>query len=167
VNDEIKTPVREFFYRDIMNSFHRSNKLLNLTTNRIDGSFVQSFAFKDKTGYSGKHHKTRVKISVVVEGTGIPLALVVSKDNIVDITFAEATVANIRITKKAVQGSLLNGDKGYDVWSFGFMPQMLGCIPTSLNVCIRKETMTIPSSIIYMTKSKVKCDLSLKERMHG
>jgi len=30
---------------------------------------VQSIVFKDKTGYSGKHHKTGVKISVVVEGT--------------------------------------------------------------------------------------------------
>ncbi|HEY7078491.1 MAG TPA: hypothetical protein VH500_02250 [Nitrososphaeraceae archaeon] len=40
---------------------------------------VQSFAFKDITGYSGKHHKTRVKISVVVEGTGIPIAMVTAK----------------------------------------------------------------------------------------
>jgi len=33
----------------------------------IDGSLLQSFAFQDKTGYSGKHHKTGVKMSVIVE----------------------------------------------------------------------------------------------------
>jgi transposase len=46
---------------------------------------VQSFAFKDKTGYSGKHHKTGVKISVVVEETGVPIAMVTAKGNIVDV----------------------------------------------------------------------------------
>jgi hypothetical protein len=30
---------------------------------------MQSFVFKDKIGYSGKHHKTGVKIYVIVEGT--------------------------------------------------------------------------------------------------
>ena len=107
----------------------RSNKLLNLQTINIDGSLVQSFAFKDKTGYSGKHRKTGVKISVIVEGTGIPLALVVASGNIVDITLAEATVDNIRIAQKAIQGSLLNGDKGYDCLEFRIHASDFGLLP--------------------------------------
>jgi len=71
---------------------------------------VQSFAFKDKTGYSGKHHKTGVKISVVVEETGVPIAMVTAKGNIVDVTLAEATVNSIRVAQRDIQGSLLNGD---------------------------------------------------------
>lgn len=107
----------------------KNNKLLNLRTTSIDGSLVQSFAFKDKTGYSGKHHRTGVKISVIVEETGIPLALVVANGNIVDITLAAKTVDNIRIAKAAVRGSLFNGDKGYDCLEFRIHASDFGLLP--------------------------------------
>lgn len=107
----------------------KSNKLLNLTATNIDGSLVQSFAFKDKTGYSGKHHKTGVKISVIVEGNGIPLALVIAKGNIVDIMLAAKTIDNIRIAQAAVRGSLFNGDKGYDCLEFRIHASDFGLIP--------------------------------------
>lgn len=96
----------------------REEKLLSLERLGIDGSLIQSFAFKDKTGYSGKHHKTGVKISVIVEATGIPIAMVVARGNIVDITLAEATVDNIRLAKRAILGSEFLGDKGYDSLKF-------------------------------------------------
>jgi transposase len=90
---------------------------------------VQSFAFKDKTGYSGKHHKTGVKISVVVEGTGVPIAMVTAKGNIVDVTLAKATVNSIRVAQRDIQGSLLNGDKGYDCLKFRIRASDFGLLP--------------------------------------
>ena len=66
---------------------------------------------------------------MIVEGTGIPLALVVASGNIVDITLAEATVDNIRITKEAMRGSLFNGDKGYDCLNFRIHASDFGLLP--------------------------------------
>jgi hypothetical protein len=54
----------------------------------IDGSLIESFEFAEKTGYSGKHHHTGVKVCVIVEGSGIPLAMVSATGNLVDITLA-------------------------------------------------------------------------------
>jgi transposase len=107
----------------------RDNKQLQFTTVSIDGSLIQSFAFKEKTGYSGKHHKTGTKISTISEETGIPLAMIVAKGNYVDITLANATVASIRIAKGSLQGGKLNGDKGYDCLDFRRYAAEWGLIP--------------------------------------
>lgn len=107
----------------------REHKLIRLTTLGIDGSLLQSFAFQDKTGYSGKHHKTGVKMSVIVEGTGVPIAMVTAKGNIVDITLASSTVDAIRMAKGAIQGSDLLGDKGYDCLKFRIHTAESGIIP--------------------------------------
>lgn len=96
----------------------RQHRLLGFKRLGIDGSLLQSFAFQDKTGYSGKHHRTGVKMSLIVEATGIPIGMVVAGGNIVDITLAEATVDNIRIAKGVIQGSDFLGDKGYDSLKF-------------------------------------------------
>jgi transposase len=66
---------------------------------------MPSFAFRDKTGYSGKHHKTGVKISTISEGSGIPIAMVVDRGNIVDITLADNTVGSIRLAHSSIEGS--------------------------------------------------------------
>ncbi len=107
----------------------RQAKQLCLDTLSIDGSLVQSFAFKEATGYSGKHHRTGTKISTIADAT-IPIALVTTaKGNIVDISIAYATIDNIRVAKSAVLGSDLLADKGYDcldfrkyITNFGIMP---------------------------------------------
>lgn len=57
-------------------------------------------------------------MSVIVEETGIPIAMVIAKGNIVDITLAEATVDNIRLARSAIQGSDVLADKGYDSLKF-------------------------------------------------
>lgn len=72
------------------------DKQLKLETVSIDCSLIQSFSFKEKTSYSGKHHKTGTKTSTFSEETGIPLAMVVTKGNYVDITLTNAIVASIR-----------------------------------------------------------------------
>lgn len=115
----------------------RQQRLLALERLGIDGSLLQSFAFKDKTGYSGKHHKTGVKISVIVEETGIPIAMVLAKGNIVDITLAENTVDAIRLAKSATQGSDLLADKGYDCLKFRIHTTTVGIMP-----CIPKRSCT-------------------------
>lgn len=107
----------------------REEKQLSLGTLSIDGSLIQSFAFKDKTGYSGKYNKTGVKISTIAEASGIPLALVTAKGNIVDITLAQATVDGIRIAKSSVMGSDLLADKGYDSKRFRKFSAEKGIMP--------------------------------------
>jgi transposase len=107
----------------------RDTKQLNFASVSIDGSLIQSFAFKDKTGYSGKHHRTGVKISTISEASGIPIAMVVAKGNIVDITLANSTVASIRIAKGSVLGGKILGDKGYDCLDFRRFAAHWGLIP--------------------------------------
>jgi transposase len=107
----------------------RDNHQLNFETVSIDGSLIQSFAFKEKTGYSGKHHRTGTKISTISDETGIPIAMVVSQGNIVDITLANDTVENIRIAKGSILGGNLNGDKGYDCLEFRQYAAEWGLIP--------------------------------------
>jgi len=107
----------------------RDNKQLHFETVSIDGSLIQSFAFKEKTGYSGKHHRTGTKISTISESTGIPIAMVTAKGNIVDITLANSTVSNIRIAKGSVIGGNVNGDKGYDCLDFRKFAADWGLIP--------------------------------------
>ncbi len=124
----------------------RTSKLLQLKQMNIDGSLLPSFAFKDKTGYSGKHHKTGVKISTISEGSGIPLAMVVTKGNIADITVAENTVDSIRIAHSSIVGSLLNGDKGYDCLDFRKSTSEAGFVP---NIPKRKCTGVRDKDIWY------------------
>lgn len=107
----------------------RDNQQLNFETVSIDGSLIQSFAFKEKTGYSGKHHRTGTKISTISDATGIPIAMVTAKGNIVDITLASNTVASIRIAKGSVFGGKILGDKGYDCLEFRKYAVDWGLIP--------------------------------------
>jgi len=107
----------------------RDAKQLDFETVSIDGSLIQSFAFKEKTGYSGKHHRTGTKISTISDATGIPIAMVTAKGNIVDITLADTTVSSIRISKGSVIGGKINADKGYDCLEFRKYAADWGLIP--------------------------------------
>jgi transposase len=51
----------------------------------IDGTLLQSFAFREKTGYSGKHKRVGIKASIAVDATGLPLSVVIAKGNAADI----------------------------------------------------------------------------------
>ena len=107
----------------------RNTKQLNFETVSIDGSLIQSFAFKEKTGYSGKHHRTGTKISTISEATGILIAMVTAKGNIVDISLADTTVSSIRIAKGCVLGGKILADKGYDCLEFRKYATDWGLIP--------------------------------------
>jgi transposase len=140
---------REAYFRELWEMLLRllrTNKLLQLKQINIDGSLMPSYAFKDKTSYSGKHHKTGVKISTLSEGSGIPIAMVVAKGNIVDITLADNTVDSIRIAQSSVKGSILNGDKGYDCLDFRKSTSRADLVP---NIPKRKCTSVRDKDVFY------------------
>jgi transposase len=47
----------------------------------LDGTLLSSFAFKERSGYSGKHRRVGVKASILVDATGLPLAVNVACGN--------------------------------------------------------------------------------------
>lgn len=86
---------------------------LVLKTSSIDGTLIPSFAFKDTTSYSGKHHKTGTKVSVVVDEIGIPLSKLIDIGSAHDGPLAIPTIRKIPTTILRLI-ELLLGDKGYD-----------------------------------------------------
>jgi transposase len=82
----------------------------------IDGTLLQSFAFREKTGYSGKHRRVGIKASIVVDATGLPLSVVIAKGNAADISLAEDTLSRIR-GYDSFKTTIL-ADKGYDSQKF-------------------------------------------------
>lgn len=92
-------------------------KQLTLQTTSLDGSLVPSFAFSQTTGYSGRHHRTGVKISAIVEENGLPLGAVIAPGNVHDLDLAVATVRTVKVGRRTRPGKIL-ADKGYDSRSF-------------------------------------------------
>lgn len=90
----------------------KEGKLI-LKTSSIDGTLIPSFAFKDTTSYSGKHHKTGTKVSVVVDEIGIPLSKLTDIGSAHDGPLAIPTIQRIP-TKLLKLIELMLGDKGYD-----------------------------------------------------
>ena len=86
-------------------------------TTAIDGTLVPSFAFADTTSYSGKHHKTGTKVSLIVDQNGLPLAQQTACGSTHDITLASQTVDAIP-KEIASQVKMMLADKGYDAGSF-------------------------------------------------
>lgn len=86
---------------------------LVLKTSSIDGTLIPSFAFKDTTSYSGKHHKTGTKVSLVVEEHGLPLSKLVDIGSAHDSPLAIPTIQKIP-TRLLELIELMLADKGYD-----------------------------------------------------
>ncbi len=107
----------------ILTKLGEDNKL-NLKVGAIDGSLIQSFKFKDMTGYSGKYKKTGTKISSLVDSNGLPLNLVFAPGNRHDLPFAKDTVK-----RSNYKPDTLLADKGYDSDNFRFLLIKLGIIP--------------------------------------
>ena len=90
----------------------KKGKLI-LKTASIDGTLIPSFAFKDTTSYSGKHHKVGTKVSLVVEENGLPLSKLTDIGSAHDGPLAIPTIQRVppRLLKLI---ELMLGDKGYD-----------------------------------------------------
>jgi len=84
-------------------------KRLDLNIASIDGSLIQSFAFSDTTGYSGKYNKTGTKISTLVDFLGSPFNVTFASGNIHDMPLAIPTITNNVVGKPG----LILADKGY------------------------------------------------------
>jgi transposase len=78
----------------------------------IDGTLLQSFEFKEKTGYSGKHKRVGVKASILVDATGIPLAVTLATGNVHDVSLAESTIERFHVP--TFFGTTILADRGYD-----------------------------------------------------
>lgn len=86
---------------------------LVLKTTCIDGTLIPSFAFQDGTSYSGKHHKTGTKVSLIVEEQGLPLASLQTEGARHDAPLAIPTITKIPHNLLFEIEKML-GDKGYD-----------------------------------------------------
>lgn len=80
----------------------------------IDGSLIQSFAFKEGTGFSGKHYRTGTKISTLVDGAGIPLSVCFAQGNRHDLMLAPQTILSLKFASSRLPITSLLADKGYD-----------------------------------------------------
>ena len=88
-------------------------KKLMIKTTSIDGTLIPSFAFKDMTSYSGKHHKTGTKVSLIVEEQGIPVSAIETEGAKHDSPLAIPTIQRIpRFLIQEIEKML--ADKGYD-----------------------------------------------------
>lgn len=86
---------------------------LIVKTISIDGTLIPSFAFKDTTSYSGKHHKTGTKVSLIVEEQGIPISSIEEEGSKHDCPLAIPTIQKISpFLLQEIEKML--GDKGYD-----------------------------------------------------
>lgn len=99
---------------------------LDLKLISLDGSLIPSYGFREKTGYSGKHHLTGTKISSLVDGHGLPLALTLSSGERNDMLLAEFTLENTHISIRGSWKESSNGkttllaDRGYDSKPFKY-----------------------------------------------
>jgi len=96
----------------MLESLLKGHKLV-LASASIDGTLIPSFAFADTTSYSGKHHKTGTKVSLIVDQNGLPLAFQTACGSTHDISLAPQTVDAIP-EDVCKQIKMMLGDKGYD-----------------------------------------------------
>lgn len=87
--------------------------VLNLESASIDGTLIPSFAFKEMTSYSGKHHRTGTKVSLTVDSFGLPLSSIQDVGSAHDSPLAIPTIEKIPINILLKIKNFL-ADKGYD-----------------------------------------------------
>lgn len=115
----------------------------------LDGSLVQSFAFKDTTGYSGKHHRVGTKISTLADGTGIPLSICFAQGNRHDLVLAPKTLLSLEFAHSRLPITSLLADKGYDskqFRQFAAAQQFVPYISTRKGTRVRKKY-----QLLYLT----------------
>ena len=102
----------DYLWRNLLKILLKKKKLKPKVTS-IDGTLIPSFAFKELTSYSGKHHKTGTKVSLAVDALGIPLSKILAQGSAHDYPLAKPTIENIpAVLIHQIQKML--ADKGYD-----------------------------------------------------
>lgn len=102
----------ESLWEYIINRLFKRN-VLDLRSASIDGTLIPSFAFREMTSYSGKHHKTGTKVSLTVDSFGLPLSSIQDIGSAHDSPLAIPTIEKIPI-KVLSKIRLFLADKGYD-----------------------------------------------------
>lgn len=125
---------------------------LVLKTSSIDGTLIPSFAFKDTTSYSGKHHKVGTKVSLAVEGSGIPLSKVLDIGSAHDAPLAIPTITQIPSLILKLLESML-GDKGYDDAKIRVFLKSIGI---SSDIPQRELPLTFREKIMLLSQGKLK-----------
>lgn len=87
--------------------------LIDLSRAVLDGTLISSFSFKEKTGYSGKHHRTGTKLSCLTDAQGLPLSILFASGNRHDAPLALPTIRRLKVGQHTRPGIIL-ADKGYD-----------------------------------------------------
>lgn len=108
----------------ILLKLNRLNRL-DLSTASVDGSLIQSFEFKDTTGFSGKHHQVGTKISTIVDFEGTPFNVVFAPGNRNDVPLAIPTITDNPVGKP----NTILTDKGYDSDKLRLRLNQLGIFP--------------------------------------
>lgn len=99
-------------WRVILSALFHSG-LIDLSRTALDGTLVSSYSFHQKTGYSGKHHRTGTKVSCLTDAQGIPLACVLASGNRHDAPLALPTINRLKIGQRT-RPMMILADKGYD-----------------------------------------------------
>lgn len=86
---------------------------VDLSVGVIDGTLVQSFHFKQTTGYSGKHHQTGTKVLAAVDREGLPLSLALAPGQRHDLPLAIPTLKRLRVGNRT-RPEIVLADKGFD-----------------------------------------------------
>lgn len=101
----------------------------------LDGTLVPSYEFSDRTGFSGKHGATGMKVSLIVDADGLPLGISLAQGWVHDQALARLTVWHMR-TPYRPRGTL-NADRGYDGFGVRTFLKHLGLQP---NIPARRGT---------------------------
>jgi len=81
----------------------------DITESALDTTTVTSFRFTHMTGWSGKHKKTGIKVSLLTDKNGLPVDVLFGKGNTDDRVFLPSHMEKTAGRRKRV----LNLDKGY------------------------------------------------------
>lgn len=99
--------------------------LIDLSRSVLDGTLVSSFSFHQKTGYSGKHHRTGTKISCLTDAHGLPLSIVLASGNRHDLPLALPTLMHLKVGNRT-RPDILLADKGFDSTTFRHVLRIRG-----------------------------------------
>lgn len=103
-------------WRFLLNLLAKTERV-SLETVNLDGTLIPSHQFSSGVGYSGRHKRNGVKVSVAVDPEGLPLGVQFAPGNVHDLPLALPTLGTVRVGRRT-RPNLILADKGYDSRSF-------------------------------------------------
>jgi transposase len=109
--------------------YTRQEHLQTLRVLSLDGTLIPSYEFLDTTGYSGKHRRTGVKVSALVDRCGVPLAFAFASGNVHDLPLAFDTLDEMPTELHLLSQKVLLADRAYDSFPFRLVLKEHGIEP--------------------------------------